>query len=65
MLIENIRALCAERGISISALEKGAGLGNGVISRWGESSPRLESVLAVASFLDVPVDRLLGGNATA
>lgn len=65
MLVENIRALCVERGISIMALERGAGLGNGVISRWNESSPRLESVLAVAGFLGVSVDCLLGESTTA
>ncbi len=58
-MVENIKALCAKRHISIAALERKAGLGNGVITRWDESSPRLESVLAVAKYFGVSVDSLL------
>ncbi len=59
MVVENIRALCMERHMSIAALEKEAGLGTGVIARWDKSSPRLESLLAVAKYLGVTVDSLL------
>ncbi len=59
MVVENIRARCKERHMSIAALEKETGLGNGVIARWDKSSPRLESLLAVAKYLGVTVDSLL------
>ncbi len=65
MLVENIRALCAEKRISIAALERSVGLGNGVIARWDESSPRLESVLAVANYFGVSVNQLLGTGVEA
>lgn len=64
MLVENIRALCATRHISIAALERQVGLGNGVITRWDESSPRLESLLAVAKYFGVTVDSLLTNPGT-
>lgn len=60
MLFQNIQALCKEAGISISALEKATGLGNGVISRWETSSPRLENVQLVAKYFGVSVDQLAG-----
>lgn len=59
MIVDNVRSLCKERGMSISALEKAANLGNGTISRWGSSSPRVDSLLSVAKCLGVPLDRLL------
>ena len=58
MLVQNIQARCKLAGISISALEKAVGLGNGVISRWDASSPRLENVQIVAKYFGVSVDDL-------
>ena len=60
MLVDNIRNLCKERGISISALERASKLGNGTISRWDESSPRVDNLLSVAKCLDVTLDEILG-----
>lgn len=59
-MFRNIQALCKAAGISISALEKATGLGNGVISRWENSSPRLENVQLVAKYFGVSVDQLAG-----
>ena len=59
LLYENIIALCKEKRISISKLEKETGLGNATIRGWAESSPRLEKVKAVADFFGVTVDSLL------
>lgn len=58
MVFTNIKALCKKNHISISALEKAVGLSNGVISRWDESSPRLENVQLVAEYFGVSVDEL-------
>lgn len=59
MIFNIIKRLCAERNISISQLEKEAGLGNGTISGWKESMPRIDSLQAVARVLKVSVDDLL------
>lgn len=48
-----------ERKISIYALEKKAGLKNGAISKWRESSPTLNSLQAVAEALETTIDNLL------
>jgi len=64
VLVQNIRARCKAAGISISALEKATGLGNGIISRWDESSPRLENVQRVANFFGVSVDDLVNPQRT-
>lgn len=59
MIYNNIKKLCTEQNISISQLEKEAGLGNGTISGWKESMPRIDSLQAVARVLKVSVDDLL------
>lgn len=59
MILERIRALCKERGITIAELERNTNLGNGVIARWGEMNPRVDKLKAVADFFGVPVDELL------
>ncbi len=60
MLLQNILALCKERKIPVSRLEKEIGLGNATISRWGVSSPSVENVRKVAEFFGVTIDSLLG-----
>ena len=59
MIYEKIAALCKERGISISRLEKEVGIGNGTIGRWSISSPTVENLKKVADYFGVSVDSLL------
>lgn len=59
MILKNILQLCKERGISLARLERELGLGNGVISRWGTSSPTVANIKAVADYFGVTVDDLL------
>lgn len=59
MILENIERLCRERKISIAALEREAGIGNGVIRRWGKLNPRVDLLKRVADRLEVSVDDLL------
>lgn len=59
MIFDKIKAICDERKISISALERMANLGNGTISGWNESSPRLDKIMAVANALEIPLAELI------
>lgn len=61
MLYENIKRLCEERKISIWALERELGIGNGVIGKWGSknASPRVETVKTIADYFGVSIDYLL------
>lgn len=60
--VDNIRAVCRERGTTLAQVEKALGFGNGVIARWEKmkGSPEHNRVVAVADFLRVPVYRLTG-----
>jgi transcriptional regulator with XRE-family HTH domain len=59
MILDNIRELCASKGISLSALEKELGFGNSTISKWAKCSPTVEKLAMVANYFGVTVDDLL------
>lgn len=59
MIYDTIKDLCKERGLSVSSVEKKAGLSNGAISKWNDSSPTVDKLSAVAKVLNVKVDCLL------
>lgn len=60
MFIYNrIKEICKEKGISPSAVEKKAGLGNGAVTKWNDFSPSVKNLKAVADILEVSVDELI------
>lgn len=59
MLYENIKKLCAEKAISVTALEKDVGFGHGTIRSWKRVSPSLKKVQQVAERLGVSVGQLV------
>lgn len=59
MIYDTIKKLCEKKGVSVSSVEKKAGLSNGAISKWNNSSPTVEKLNAVAKVLNVTVDSLL------
>lgn len=58
-IYDKIKAMCEERGMSVRQLEVAAGLKNGAISKWNDSSPTIKSLKAVADVLKVKVDKLI------
>ena len=62
MLFDRIAALCMEKHISISKLEQECGLGNATIRGWKSSDPGASKLKAVADYLGVTVDFLLGSS---
>lgn len=61
IILERIKALCAEQGLTIHSLEEKAGLSNGVVDNWETASPNLSSIKAVAEVLHVSIDELVQG----
>lgn len=59
-MLEKIRELCHERGISIYKLEKELGFGNGTIGKWTKGIPNYSRVKAVADYFEIPVSELTG-----
>lgn len=61
-ILDNVSALCKERGLSIAALEAGAGLTPKSIGKWNKSLPSIDKAAKAAAFLGVPISRLLDGT---
>ena len=59
MFSKKLKKLMDEKGISNYQLEKELGLGNGAISKWDKSTPRLQTVVALADFFEVPIGYFL------
>lgn len=58
-IYDKIKAMCKEKGMSVRQLEVAAGLKNGAISKWNDSSPTIKSLKAVADVLKVKIDKLI------
>ncbi len=59
MIYDVIKQLCEQKGISVTQLEKEAGLKSGAICKWNTHSPTARNLKAVADVLKVKVDKLL------
>lgn len=59
MLYDKIKEYCKRKNISIASVENKAGLGNGAISKWNESSPTVANLQAVAKVLDICISELI------
>lgn len=59
VIFENIKKICKKKKISISQLEKLAGLSNGSIYKWNTSVPKVDSLQKVAIILKVKIEKLL------
>lgn len=58
-MVEKVKKLACERGMSICSLEEKANVGNGTIARWDKSKPNLSTLEKIAKVLDVSVEELL------
>lgn len=61
-IVERIQSEISKKGISIKALEKEIGLGNGTIKRWDNSSPQCNKIQLVANYLHVSLEWLITGK---
>lgn len=59
MIYENIKSLADKKGMSIAEIEKKAQIGNGIIGKWRESAPNVDSLVKVAKVLNVSVNTLV------
>lgn len=59
VIYDKIKKICTERKISVTSVEKEAGLSNGAISKWGDKMPLADNLYSVAQVLNVTVEELL------
>ena len=61
MIYEKISKACAEKGISIAALEKATGLGNGTVKGWIKTKPRVDLLVKVCDYLGLSLVEVTEG----
>lgn len=61
-MVERILSLIKQMGLSVSAVEKQLGFGNGAIKRFSTSSPSVDKIITLSNFLNVSVEYMLFGN---
>lgn len=58
-LLDKIKQLCKERGVSISQLEERLNIPSNTIYQWKKKTPSIERVKKVADYFQVSIDYLL------
>lgn len=59
LIYDKIKEVCKSKGVSVTSVERKAGLSNGTISKWNDVSPTVNKLNAVAKVLKVKIDTLL------
>ena len=58
-MVEKIKKLCKEQGLTISEIQSELGMNKNAIARWDEHRPSVDRAKAVADRLGVTVDELI------
>ncbi len=62
MILDNVKRLCKERGVSLHEVEKACDIGNGTIARWsGTVSPNFSTLQKLAEYFQCKVSDLIDG----
>lgn len=59
-IYQRIKDLINDKHISIAQIERDLQLSNGSMAKWDKHSPKSENIVAVAKYLNVSTDYLLG-----
>lgn len=59
VLYDKVKAACKTKGISVSALEKELGFGNGTITKWNKVIPSVYNLKKIADFFGKPIEYFL------
>lgn len=59
MLYDNVKTLCDEHKISVSALERALEFPRSSICKWNENEPGIRKVQKVADYFGVSIEKLL------
>lgn len=60
-IVENIKFLCSQYGVTIPKLGVELGFGNGAIYNWDKSSPSIDKVVKIADYFGTTTDFVIFG----
>lgn len=63
-LLDRLKQLCKEKGISQSKMEKDIGISHGASSKWKNSSPSIDIVQKLSAYFNVSIESLMAGDTT-
>ena len=61
-MVDRLLQLIKKKGLTVSAVEKKLGFGNGAIKRFATNSPSIDKIIALSDFLNVSVEYILFGK---
>ncbi len=61
-LLDRVKLLCKEKGVSQTKMEKEIGISNGASSKWKNSSPSIEIIQKLSAYFNVSIEFLMTGN---
>ena len=61
-LLDNIKLLCKEKGVSQRKMEQDIGISNGASSKWINSSPSADVLQKLSSYFNVSINYLVTGK---
>lgn len=62
IIVDSIKELCKKNNITMTSLEEKLGLSQGLISRWGKTTPSLDKIMDIADYFKVSLDEVTGYN---
>lgn len=63
IIYQRIKALCSERGITVTKLETLMGYSQSTIGKWRSAMPTADKLIKVAQYFDVSMDYIVGLSA--
>ena len=61
-MVDRIIELIKQKGLSINAVEKQLGFGNGAIKRFSSSSPSIDKIITLSNFLNASIEYIVTGK---
>lgn len=61
-MVDRIINAIQQKGMSINAVEKKLGFGNGAIKRFNNSSPSIDKIIKLSNFLNVSLEWIVTGK---
>lgn len=61
-LLDRVKILCKNKGISQRKMEQDLGISNGASSKWGSSSPSIEILQKLSDYFEVSLNYLMTGE---
>lgn len=61
-MVDRLLKLIKEKGLTVSAVERKLGFGNGAIKRFSTNSPSIDKIILLSNFLNVSVEYILFGK---